>query len=110
MQFPRLTELIKNCITKHQFNKMTEIAKQTILSLSRNVKIDLDRITYRDYKDSFKVLIDDNQRKSICSIEITKTKKFIAIGNYRHELESISVSELTKFKKEIVESALKADS
>ena len=34
MQFPRLTELIKNCTTKHQYNKMTEIAKQTILSLS----------------------------------------------------------------------------
>lgn len=96
-------------ITTSEEIKAYDIIK-TILSLSRNVKIDLDRITYRDYKDSFKVLIDDNQRKSICSIEITKTKKFIAIGNYRHELESISVSELTKFKKEIVESALKADS
>ena len=35
MQFQRLTELKKNCITKHGFNKMTEIAKQTILSLNK---------------------------------------------------------------------------
>jgi hypothetical protein len=82
---------------------------KTILSLSRGVKIDLDRITYRDYKDSFKILIDDNQRKSICSIEITKTKKFLSVGNNRHELNSISVGELTKHKKEIVEAALKAE-
>ena len=80
---------------------------KTILSLSRGVKIDLDRI---NYKDSFKILIDDNQRKSICSIEITKTKKFLSVGNNRHEINSISVGELTKFKKEIVESAIKADS
>ena len=74
------------------------------------MKIDLDRINYRDYKDSFKILIDDNQRKSICSIEITKTKKFLCVRNNRHEINSISVGELTKFKKEIVESAIKADS
>lgn len=83
---------------------------KTILSLSRGVKIDLDRINSRDYKDSFKILIDDNQRKSICSIEITKTKKFLCVGNNRHKIKSISVGELTKFKKEIVESAIKADS
>jgi hypothetical protein len=83
---------------------------KTILSLNRSVKIDLDRISYRDYKDSFKVLIDDNQRKSICSIEITKTKKFLSVGNNRHEIQSISVGELTKHKKEIVEAAIKADS
>ena len=34
MQLQRLTELKKNCITKHKF-KMTEIAKQTILSLNK---------------------------------------------------------------------------
>mgnify|MGYP006083279871 CR=1 FL=1 len=83
---------------------------KTILSLNRNIRIDIDRITYRDYKNSFKILIDDNQRKSICSIEITKTKKFLSVGNNLYEIQSISVVELTKYYKEIVEAAIKADS
>ena len=83
---------------------------KTILSLNRNVEIDLDRITYRDYKNSFKILIDNNQKKSICSIEITKTKKFLSVGNSLHEIQSISIGELTKYNKEIVEAAIKAGS
>ena len=61
-------------------------------------------------KNSLKILIDGNQRKSICSIEITKTKKFLSVGNNLHEIKSISVRELTKYYKEIVEAALKAAS
>lgn len=83
---------------------------KTILSLNRKVKIDIDRITFRDYKNSLKILIDGNQRKSICSIEITKTKKFLSVGNNLHEIKSISVRELTKYYKEIVGAALKAAS
>lgn len=95
-------------ITTSEEIKAYDIIK-TILSLSQKVKIDLDRIDYRDYKDSFKVLIDDNQRKSICSIEITKTKKYLCVGNDRFEIENISVVELTKYKKQIVEAAIKAE-
>ena len=83
---------------------------KTIISLNRKVRIDIDRITFRDYKNSLKILIDGNQRKSICSIEITKTKKFLSVGNNLHEIKSISVRELTKYYKEIVEAALKAAS
>jgi hypothetical protein len=82
---------------------------KTILSLNRKVRIDIDRITFRDYKNSLKILIDDNQRKVICSIEITKTKKFLSVGNNLYEIKSISVGELTKYYKEIVEAAIKAD-
>ena len=74
-------------ITTSDEIKAFDIIK-TILSLSRGVKIDLDRINYRDYKDSFKILVDDNQRKSICSIEITKTKKFLSVGNNKRLLVS----------------------
>ncbi len=71
MQFPRLTELIKNCITKHQFNKMTEIAKQTILSLS-NAMLENDIGPVWDIRTNIDTLkVTDEERKVIRQLMVT---------------------------------------
>ena len=71
MQFPRLTELIKNCTTKHQFNKMTEIAKQTILSLS-NAMLENDIGPVWDVRTNIDTLkVTDEERKVIRHLMVT---------------------------------------
>ena len=71
MQFPRLTELIKNCTTKHQFNKMTEIAKQTILSLS-NAMLENDIGPIWDVRSNIETLqVTDEERKVIRHLMVT---------------------------------------
>ena len=71
MQFPRLTELIKNCITKHQFNKMTEIAKQTILSLS-NAMLENDIGPVWDIRTNIDTLkVTDEEREVIRHLMVT---------------------------------------
>ena len=71
MQFPRLTELIKNCITKHQFNKMTEIAKQTILILS-NAMLENDIGPVWDVRTNIDTLkVTDEEREVIRQLMVT---------------------------------------
>jgi hypothetical protein len=67
---------------------------------------DLDRIGYRDLKNSFIILVDDKQTKNICSLVFKEKLKAIDINNNRYELEDVSVSSITKLKKELTESAL----
>ena len=71
MQFQRLTELKKNCITKHGFNKMTEIAKQTILSLS-NAMLENDIGPVWDVRTNIDTLkVTDEERKVIRQLMVT---------------------------------------
>ena len=71
MQFPRLTELIKNCTTKHQFNKMTEIAKQTILSLS-NAMLENDIGPIWNVRTNIETLqVTDEEREVIRHLMVT---------------------------------------
>ncbi|MDG2194362.1 MAG: type I restriction enzyme HsdR N-terminal domain-containing protein [Polaribacter sp.] len=80
---------------------------KTIMAMSSKFKnSDLERITYKDYKGSFKILIDEKQTKSICSIVIKQNVKYIEINGVRNEISDMSVSSLTKFKKELIGSAL----
>jgi hypothetical protein len=42
-------------------------------------KIDYSRISYRDQKNSFNILVDDNQRKLIAKVTSSKDKYFIEV-------------------------------
>jgi hypothetical protein len=80
---------------------------KTIIAMSSKVKNDqLDRISFRDYKGFFSVLVDNSQRKHICYFKLSSTKKIIIIGKDEHEIQSVSVKEITKFKKQLVDSAI----
>ena len=71
MQFPKLTELKKNCITKQGFNKMTEVAKQTILSLS-NAMLENDIGPIWDVRSNIETLqVTDEEREVIRHLMVT---------------------------------------
>lgn len=57
--------------------------------LIQNKKIPNDRITYRDQKGTFNIMIDENQRKTICQLKFTETNKKIMIGMNEYILDGI---------------------
>jgi hypothetical protein len=80
---------------------------KTILAMSSKIKAaDLERISYRDLKNSFLIIVDDKQTKNICSLVFKDKLKAIDISGNRFELDDVSVTSITKLKKELTESAL----
>jgi hypothetical protein len=80
---------------------------KTILAMSSKIKtIDLDRMSYRDLKNSFLIIVDEKQTKNICSLVFKEKLKAIDINGDRYELEDVSVSSITKLKIELTKSAL----
>jgi hypothetical protein len=67
--------------------------------LIQNKKIPNDRITYRDQKGAFNILVDDNQKKTICQLKFSDSSKKIGIGMNDYPLESID--DILKFKNEL---------
>lgn len=72
--------------------------------LVHHKKIDSDRISYRDQKNSFNVLIDDNNKKIICKIISTRNKYFIEINSVKYDFNGIE--SIVDLKKQLLESAL----
>jgi hypothetical protein len=72
--------------------------------LVHNKKIDSDRITYRDQKNSFNVLVDDNNKKIVCKISSARNKYLIEINGDIFEYNGID--SIVKIKKQLLESAL----
>ena len=52
------------------------------------------------------VRLDEKQTKNICSLVFKEKLKAIDINGNRYELEDVSVSSITKLKRELTESAL----
>lgn len=72
--------------------------------LVHNKKIDSNRITYRDQKNSFNVLVDDNNKKIVCKIISARNKYLIEINGDKFEYNGID--SIVKIKKQLLESAL----
>ena len=69
-------------------------------------KVDFSRISYRDQKNSFNILIDDNQRKIIAKITSNKGKYFLEIdGNDKTSADNLE--SVVAQSKQIVEAAKK---
>ena len=80
---------------------------KTIMAMSNKIKnVDLERIGYRDYKGFFAVLIDDNQTKKVCYFNLNSSQKTINIGMNKHILDEISAREITKHRRELVDSVV----
>ena len=94
-------------ITTSEELKFYNIVK-TILGLSAKTKKHIDRVGYRDFKNFFGVVLDDNQRKGVCYLRIDKTKKVVSFSSdpKSYEIDDISVEEITKYKSQIIESFL----
>jgi hypothetical protein len=73
--------------------------------LIQNKKIPNDRITYRDLKGTFNIMVDDNQRKIICQLKFTDSIKKIIIG-FKDDVTLDSIDDILKFKNELIERTL----
>lgn len=72
--------------------------------------IDADRITYRDVQSYFGILIDDNNRKTVCRLYFNSSKKYIGIFSAdktesKHQIHSLD--EIYNFQDEIKDSVSK---
>ena len=71
--------------------------------LIQKKEIDANRISYRDLKNSFIIIVDENQQKMICRLMINHKQKSIEINGKLHTIEGIE--SVVKLKKELLESA-----
>jgi len=69
--------------------------------LIQNKKIPNLRIGYKDQKGTFNILVDENQKKTVCQLKFTDSVKKIYIGN--NEYPIIHLDELLNFKNELIE-------
>ncbi|OGI02596.1 MAG: hypothetical protein A2104_10445 [Candidatus Melainabacteria bacterium GWF2_32_7] len=72
--------------------------------------IDTKRIAYRDTLSYFNVLLDDNNRKTICRLHFNTNQKYIGfIGNDKKELKNPieCLDDIYKYKEQLIEIAQK---
>ena len=96
----------KGIVTTSDEIKAFNVIKTIMAMSSKFNNSELDRILYKDYKGFFKILVDGNRNKCICSLMTDNYKKIIEINGNKYEIDDVSASTLTKFKKELVEAAL----
>lgn len=80
---------------------------KTILVMNPRLKMHCDRFGFKDYKGQFKIVVDEMPSKEVCNLVLTNTSKNISIENVFYEIDKVSTLELSKFKKKLVDSALK---
>ena len=80
---------------------------ETILLMNPRLKVHHDRFGYKDYKGQFKIVVDGMPSKEVCSLELSQTSKTIVIDNKIYEISKVSAFDLSKYKKKLVDSALK---
>jgi len=93
-------------ITTDEEIKFFNIVK-TILGLSNKFKnTELDRVSYKDYKNFFAIQVDDSRLKKIAVLKYKSRKPIIQINDKEIEITEVSVAEITKHKSAIVNSGL----
>ena len=91
-------------ITTGEELKIYHAVKTIIINALK--KVDFSRISYRDQKNSFNILIDDNQRKIIAKITSNKGKYFLEIdGNDKTSADNLE--SVVAHSKQIVDAAKK---
>ena len=76
-----------------------------VLNVIWCMKIKSDRISHRDQKNSFLILVDDNQKKVICRLIISQNKSKIEINGSEFELHGLD--SVVNLKNKLTESAMK---
>lgn len=88
-------------VTTHDELKYYHIIKTLLVQTK---KIISDRISYKDQKNSFVILVDGNIRKAICYLIFTDKMKKVVIGNKEFKVEKID--DMLGLKKDLTDSAL----
>jgi hypothetical protein len=87
-------------ITTSEELKIYHAVKTIIINSLK--KVDFSRISYRDQKNSFNILVDDNQRKVIAKITSTRGKHFLEITGYSDKYPVDKLENIVSLNKEIV--------
>lgn len=88
-------------ITTSEELKIYHSVKTIIINAIK--KVDFSRISYRDQKNSFNILVDDNQRKLIAKITSNREKYFIEIGGNGNKIPVDDLACVVALNKQIVE-------
>lgn len=86
-------------ITTFEELKIYHAIKTTILGSLK--KIGAERISYRDQKNSFNILVDDNNKKLIAKITSQRNKYFIEINGIKYDY--IGIESVVGLKKQLIE-------
>tara|TARA_B100000575_G_C23111292_1_gene641965 strand:- start:50 stop:1078 length:1029 start_codon:yes stop_codon:yes gene_type:complete len=87
--------------------KALQIVK-TILAMSSKIQnSQINRVTYKDYKGHFKVVVDGMPSKQICYFVINSYKKTIFIKDKEYMLDKVSTLDITKHRKAIINEAVR---
>jgi hypothetical protein len=85
-------------ITKEEANKVVttdeELEAFMIVKTILRQKIPVSRISYRDAQSYFAILLDDNNRKTICRLYLGNGKKYIATLDEQKKEVKIEISNL----------------
>ena len=68
-------------------------------------RIPVNRVTYRDAQSYFAILLDDNNRKSICRLYLSGTKKYIALFDEQKKevkTEILSLDDIFKYSDSLI--------
>ena len=78
---------------------------KTIIALTPKLKNEADRVSYKDYKGQFKIIVDNMPSKEICHLVLNQRIQKIEFEKDSFELMKVSAEEIAKHKKRIVDSA-----
>ena len=78
---------------------------KTIIALTPKLKNQVDRVSYKDYKGQFKIIVDNMPSKEICHLVLNQRTQKIEFEKDSFELMKVSAEEIAKHKKRIVDSA-----
>ncbi len=88
-------------ITTAEELKIYHTVKTIILNSVK--KVDASRISYRDQKNSFNILVDDNNKKLIAKITSSRNKYSIELNGNKYDANDIE--NIVALKKQIIEIA-----
>lgn len=94
-------------VTTEEEMKAFNVIKTMFAMSSKFKNSEIERISFRDQKKSFKILVDENQKKCVCDIVLKDKVSYIEINKKRYEIQDVTVVEITKHKNVIIASALK---
>lgn len=89
-------------LTTHEELKIYHAVKTIILNSIK--KIDASRINFRDFKNSFNILVDDNNKKLIAKITSSRNKYYIELNGTKYDADNIE--NIVALKKQITDITL----
>lgn len=108
---PALEEVAADVARTTEFTEMEREAFLIVKSVLRQ-KIDSNRISHRDTTNYLNILLDDNNRKTICRLWLNGAKLYISfIDDNKKDVKSelANLDDIYKFADQIVASAMQFD-